>query len=119
MGFRTAYEQVLAQRKNEENTIKVENIRGPVLLLAADNDAQWPSAEMARAVCGRLKDKNFSYQFRVQTYYPAGHILCPVHSAGTRKLLRMLYIVERTFPAECEKARADALELTLSWMNSI
>jgi dienelactone hydrolase len=119
MGFRSAYEQVLPQRKNEENTIKVENIRGPVLLLAADNDAQWPSAEMAHAVSTRLEEHAFPYQFRVQTFYPAGHILCPVNSAKTRKLLRILYMVERTFSTECDKARADAWELTLSWINSI
>lgn len=119
IGFRSAYEQVLVQNKNEENTIKVENIHGPVLLLAADRDAQWPSEKMAQSIYRRLEEKDFPYQFRIQTYYPAGHILCPVYSAKSTKLLQWLYVVERTFPQECNKAREKALRYTLSWISSI
>jgi len=119
IGFRSEYEQVLTAEKNETNTIKVENIRGPVLLLAAEHDAQWPSAEMAQAVSQRLREKKFPYSFELHTYYPAGHILCPVRSAGTKALLRLLYRVERTFPRECSRAREEALAFSRSWMDRI
>jgi uncharacterized protein len=41
--------------------IKVENIRGVVLCMSANQDEMWPSTEMSTLVMKRLEDHNFPY----------------------------------------------------------
>jgi uncharacterized protein len=56
-------------------TLKVEKIAAPLLILGADDDAIWPSGEMARRIEARLKLKQFSFPFTVRIYPNAGHRL--------------------------------------------
>ncbi|MDJ1470318.1 acyl-CoA thioester hydrolase/BAAT C-terminal domain-containing protein [Cytophagaceae bacterium NT2B1] len=56
-------------------TIKVENSRGPILLLSGQDDQQWLSERMATLIEGRLKDKNYPYEVRNVIYPDAGHWL--------------------------------------------
>lgn len=110
-GFTPQYLKVLASEKNESNTIKVENINGPILLLAAEQDAQWPSAKMGKLIIERLKSKHFLFPFRLELFHPASHILCPV-----KTVQRFAYRMERNHPFECNAARKRALELTIDWL---
>ncbi len=57
MGFRSEYLKALELHKSETNVIKVENIKGPVLLLSAQGDAQWPAEIMAEMIVQRLMEK--------------------------------------------------------------
>jgi len=111
-GFTQQYLDVLAINKNEENTIKAENINGPVLLLSAREDAQWPSAEMGKMICDRLISKGFAYPFHHEVFYPASHILCPVNTK-----MRLAYSIERQQGKECEAARKQALKISLDWLS--
>lgn len=63
-------------------TIHVENIRGPILLISGQADALWPSAEMANAICERLKDTGFKYKYTNLVYKNAGHSFNPDHLIG-------------------------------------
>jgi dienelactone hydrolase len=113
-GFHQQYLDILLSKKNEENTIKVEKINGPILLLSAKEDAQWPAATMGGMICDRLKEKQFRFPYLHEVYYPASHVMCPVHTR-----LKFIYRQERMFPKECEQSRKNALELSLKWISGV
>jgi dienelactone hydrolase len=110
-GFRQRYLDALTGQKSEENTIRVENINGPVLLLSAKEDAQWPSDVMGEMIRQRLEEKQFPFPFHHRIYDPASHVLIPVNT-----MLKFMYKQERRHPAECNHARREALELSLQWI---
>lgn len=43
--------------------IKVEKINGPILILSADVDEQWPATKMSEQLVKRLKRKNFAHRY--------------------------------------------------------
>jgi dienelactone hydrolase len=43
--------------------IEVEKINGPILILSADQDEQWPATKMSQQLVERLVRKNFTYQY--------------------------------------------------------
>lgn len=110
-GFSQQYSQVLSMEKNEQNAIKVENIDGPILLMSAENDAQWPSKKMSLMIAERLEEKRFPFLFHHEIFHPASHILCPV-----KTMLRFAYSVERKKPSDCNAARKQALQYSLNWL---
>ncbi len=110
-GFSKQYLEVLAKKKEEANTIKVENINGAILLISSPQDAQWPSAQMAAMIMERLNSKGFAHPYHHAIFSPASHILCPIKTKA-----RFAYCVERKHPAACNESREEALELTLDWM---
>ena len=50
----------------------VENIRGPIFLISAENDQLWPSYQMAKDIQAYLKERNFTYPV-VHKSYATGH----------------------------------------------
>lgn len=66
--------------------IKVEKIKGPILLLSGLNDKVWPSAKMADMIEKRLEDFNFKYDYKNMKYENAGHLISgnPDQSSGIR-----------------------------------
>ena len=55
--------------------IKIENVKGPILLLSGKDDEVWPSSLMADQLEKRLEEKSFPYQFRNIQYDNAGHLI--------------------------------------------
>jgi dienelactone hydrolase len=55
--------------------IPVELVPGPILLVAAGADRVWPSAAMARALSGRLREHGDPHGHTVLEYPDAGHSL--------------------------------------------
>ncbi len=55
--------------------IKVELIKGPVLLFSGMDDKVWPSAKMADMIVKRLKNSNFNYNYKNIKYENAGHLI--------------------------------------------
>ncbi|BAO76858.1 acyl-CoA thioester hydrolase/BAAT C-terminal domain-containing protein [Winogradskyella sp. PG-2] len=53
--------------------IKVELIKGPILLFSGVDDKVWPSAKMADMIENRLTNNNFKYNFKSIKYQNAGH----------------------------------------------
>lgn len=119
MGFREEYIEALEKHKSEENVIKVEQIQGPVLLLSAMRDAQWPAEIMADMVVNRLKENNFVYPYRHETFYPASHMLCPVRRKKSQKLIKLLYRIERKQFDACTKSREKAFQIALEWIRLV
>jgi dienelactone hydrolase len=53
--------------------IAVEAINGPILMIGAEDDGIWPSAEMVRVAAQRLRSNHFSHQVVTLIYPHAGH----------------------------------------------
>ena len=47
----------------EKAVIAVENINGPILILSAKEDEQWPAALMSNRLIERLKEKDFKHRY--------------------------------------------------------
>ncbi len=75
--LRGTFEAMLKDKISEEKSmIKVENIKGTILLLSATKDEVCPSTPMAEKMIYRLKEFNFKYQY--------GHI--PIDGSHTEPL---------------------------------
>jgi dienelactone hydrolase len=59
--------------RDERATIRVERIRGAVLLISGRDDRVWPSTEMANAVMARLDASHFAWPHEHLAYDDAGH----------------------------------------------
>jgi dipeptidyl aminopeptidase/acylaminoacyl peptidase len=60
----SAFTIMLEDQEAVENSfIKVENIKGSILLLSAKNDEQWPSTQMSNAIIERLQEKQFRFPY--------------------------------------------------------
>lgn len=57
----------------ERARIRVENIKGPVILLSATDDGSWPSSLYSKMVYDRLKGLNFPYDVHWIDTQDAGH----------------------------------------------
>jgi hypothetical protein len=68
--FKTALEQKAAVKNA---SIRVEKIAGPILLLSGKADELWPSAQMADAICERLRIKHCRFTWENAEYPDAGH----------------------------------------------
>jgi dienelactone hydrolase len=55
--------------------IKVERIKGPVLLLSGEDDQVWPAARMSDLIEKRLREHHFGFPFRNIHYAQAGHLI--------------------------------------------
>lgn len=64
----------------EEATIKVESIKGPVLLVSGKGDRVWPSSELSRIAVARLEQNDHPYPYEHLDYDGAGHVVfLPYH----------------------------------------
>ena len=57
----------------ERARIRVENIRGPVLMLSAGDDGSWPSTEYGRMVSSRLAEVRHPHEVTQLDFKDAGH----------------------------------------------
>jgi len=56
-------------------TIKVENIKAPILLISGNDDQTWPSTEFSDMIIKRLKKHNFRYEYKHIAAENAGHMV--------------------------------------------
>jgi dienelactone hydrolase len=59
----------------ERAAIQVERIRGPILLVAGDDDGLWPSFAMARQIIARRQKHRVRYLDVLLHYANAGHLI--------------------------------------------
>ena len=114
IGFIDEYDRLLDTEMNESNTIKVENINGPILLISAHEDVMWPSERMGNLITDRLKSKNFEFPYRHEVYQYASHVLCPIYSPVS-KIFRM----ERKYRKKCDISRNEAFKLSLDLLHKV
>lgn len=59
----------------EEAVTRVENIKGPILLLSGKDDKIWPSALMSNMIEKRLQTNDFQFDFENVQFENAGHLI--------------------------------------------
>ena len=107
--IRGFYEEVIPHMPEDADyMIKVENIKGSVLMLSAGQDCMLPSELICRMVYKRLEKKQFAYPFVHYNYEVASHYLLPVKPVTAK-----MFQVERKNPEECDKSRNTAWNDTL------
>jgi dienelactone hydrolase len=62
-----------AGAKVDDVAIRVERIRGPILMMSGEDDRLWPSTRFAEIAERRLNAANFAHPFEHRRYAEAGH----------------------------------------------
>lgn len=77
VAFRESYEKGLRSAKNvAASAIRVEQINGPVFLVAGTDDQVWPAADFADTITERLKQHQHRYPCEYLREEGAGHLVC-------------------------------------------
>lgn len=94
----------------EECFIKIENIKGKILMFAAEDDSMWETAKYVRRMEKRLKEHHFAYPFECHVYKYGTHFIFPQSlltgalPVGSGLLIR-LFASGRKHPKECRESR--------------
>lgn len=97
----------------EEEMIKVENIKGDLLLIGASDDVLWDTVRYIRRMEERLKNTNHECNVIVTTYEHGTHFIFPESMlkkmipvfSGT--FVKLAFKEARKYPDECKKTRID------------
>jgi dienelactone hydrolase len=60
-------------KRIEKSSIKIENIKCPILLISGEDDLQWPSTMMSNRIKVRAEKYKFKYEIKHYSYENAGH----------------------------------------------
>ena len=110
--------------RTDASRIKVENIKGDVLLLAPAYDDTWPSDLAFPRIMNVLEEKKFPYRHECVIYERASHYLAVPPECmrlngkseeALQKTLAKFMTMEAKYPAECRKARQESWEKLVSF----
>lgn len=105
------YYNMLKEPHNPAADVKVENIKGPVLLISGGADVMVPAEWVCREVMRRLDDNGFPYPHKHLHYEILSHYTCPL-----RPMTSFMFRVERKHKKQCDENRAKSWEATLSFL---
>ena len=97
----------------EEEFIKVENIRGKLFLVGAEDDALWDTAKYIRRMDQRLKERPHTCEYVPLVYEHGTHFVLPESMlrmalpVGLKFVLRFIFRAAKEYPKECEATRKD------------
>lgn len=97
----------------EDMMIKVENIKGKLVLIGAEDDTLWDTAKYIRRMDERLKSKPHECSYEVHIYKYGTHYVFPeslykkLLSFAAEPLLKMLFRSAKEHPDECRQTRID------------
>ena len=103
----------------EVNRIKVEKMHADVLLLGVEADDCWPSDAAVPRMEKILKNTGYPYRVKAHVYEKASHLLgceLPQISKFMKMIVRNMFVAEKKWPAECEKARKDSMMQILAFL---
>ena len=100
----------------EASIIPMENINGPVLLIATEADTVWPSAEQAAFIEDYLRARDFPHEIKRLTYENVSHFALPLR--GKDWLVKALFKSERANPEACAAQRADLCEQAVDFIQN-
>ena len=96
-----------------EEFIPVENIRGKLLLIGAEDDALWNTAKYIRRMQTRLAQNEHTCDVEAIIYAHGTHFVFPegmmktMLPIGSGLFVRMAFQAAKQFPAECRQTRID------------
>ena len=99
-----------------DSIIRVENIRGPVLLMATQADTVWPSAVYLEQLQERFSEKHFPYAVQTVSFSYMSHMMVPILHKRSLRLIRMLFRSERLHPEECAAERSEMEKATFQFL---
>lgn len=96
----------------EEEFIKIERIKGKILLIGAEDDVLWDTAKYIRRIQERLSKRDHSCIAESYIYEHATHFVFPESMVKTifpmaGDLLTRVFAAGRSYPKECKAARID------------
>lgn len=96
----------------EEEKIKVENIKGRIVFIGAEDDVLWDTCRYIRRMEERLADKPHECSYLSLTYEHGTHFVFPesllkIMLPVGGDLMTMLFKAGREYPKECKAVRED------------
>ena len=102
-----------AREHSEEEMIKIENIKGKLFLVGAEDDSFWETAKYIRRMDQRLKEHTHSCDYEILVYEHGTHFVLPESllrkalPVGLKFVLRFIFKAAKDYPNECEATRKD------------
>lgn len=100
-------------KHTEEEMIKVENIKGKLVILGADDDSFWEAGKYVRRMEQRLKERQHECDYEAVAYRYGTHFVLPESMLkmalpiGLKFVMRFIFRSAKEHPNECEATRKD------------
>lgn len=97
----------------EDEFIKVENIKGKLVLIGAEDDVLWDTAKYIRRMQKRLNEKPHDCSVEVAVYKHGSHFVFPeslmktMLPLGSGLFVKIAFVAAKQYPKECKKTRED------------
>lgn len=97
----------------EDERIKVERVRGHIVLIGAEDDTLWDTCTYIRRMVERLESHSHECTYEALTYEFGTHFIFPesmlrmLLPAGSRFVLGRAFRSAKDHPVECQQARID------------
>lgn len=102
-----------AREHTEEEMIKVENIKGKLIMVGADDDSFWEAGKYVRRIDKRLKERPHECDYEALTYEHGTHFVLPetmlrkALPVGLKFVMKFIFKAAKDYPKECEQTRKD------------
>ena len=97
----------------EDEFIKIENIKGKLLMIGAEDDCLWNAAKYVKRAEKRLTEKSHDCDAEFVAYKHGTHFVFPesllkkIFPIGSGLLLKVMFKAAKEFPKECKETRID------------
>jgi hypothetical protein len=102
-----------AREHTEEEMIKIENIKGKLILIGAEDDSFWETGKYIRRMDKRLQEHPHSCDYEAIVYEHGTHFVLPESllrtalPVGLKFVLKFVFRAAKEYPNECEATRKD------------
>lgn len=102
-----------AREHTEEEMIKVENIKGKLIMVGADDDSFWEAGKYVRRMDKRLKERPHECDYEALTYEHGTHFVLPetmlrkALPVGLKFVMKFIFKAAKDYPKEFEQTRKD------------
>lgn len=103
----------IAHPITEDETIKIENIHGTLLLIGAKDDVLWDTAKYIQRMKKRLQEQSHKCKVETIIYKHGTHFVFPesmlkmMLPVGSSVFMRIAFKAARQYPKECQETRLD------------
>lgn len=97
----------------EMEKIRVENIKGKIIFVGAEDDVMWDTCKSIRRMLARLETLPHDCTAEVLLYEHGTHFVFPqsmlktMLPVGSGLLVRLMFKAGREYPKECRQTRLD------------
>ena len=97
----------------EDMKIKVENIKGRIVFVGAEDDALWDTCRYIRRMTARLDKTPHDSEYTALIYEHGTHLMFPqsmletIMPFGSEQVLKLAFRALREYPKECTETRKD------------